>query len=218
VAAAISVTLGFLMLAVKGSSSLFEREEQPGETERVVIGNAVSAAVRTWLAASYRLVVPIVVIMLIILLPRVRPREMGFGVLLMAAYAFSAGAMFMSMGAAIGRRSFKNGRMTTSLVVAWAVINVGLLLVAGALGGESGPVGLAVGMGSPFLGVSLLATELIHPGAHNEGVFGLAILWTTIYALAGFFLLQRARIGGVGGGARAGAIARAPYPQLRPDN
>src|SRR5262249_1715906 len=148
----------------------------------------------------------------------VRRRDMGFGILLITAYVFSAGAMFMSLGAAIARRSSKNGRTTTSLVVAWAVINVGLLLVAGALGGESSPVGFAVGMGSPFLGVSLLATKLIHPGADNQGVFGMAILWTTIYALAGFFLLQRARIGGVRGATTAGAIARAPYPQLTPDN
>jgi ABC-type transport system involved in multi-copper enzyme maturation permease subunit len=217
-AAAISVTLGLLMLEVKGASWLFEREEEPGETERVVIRNTVSAAVRTWLAALYRLVVPIVVIMLIFLLSHVRRRDMGFGILLITAYVFSAGAMFMSLGAAIARRRSKSGRTTTSLVVAWAVINGGLLLAAGALGGESYSMGLAVGMGSPFLGVSLLATNLIHPGADNQGVVGLAILWTTIYALAGFFLLQRARIGSARGAATAGAIARSPFPQLTPDN
>src|SRR5262249_40551951 len=97
-------------------------------------------------------------------------------------------------GAAIARRRSKEFGTTTALVIAWAAINGGLLLVAGAVGGESSPAGLALGMGSPFLGVSLLATGVTRPTAGNDGVVGLAFLWTAIYVLAGFYFLQRARI------------------------
>src|SRR5262249_30708038 len=142
VAAASLLTLGLLVLEVKGAASLFERQALSGGSERARVETSVSAAAGTWLAGSYRLVATIVVVMLICLLFHARRRDVVLGILLIAAYAFSVGAMFISLGAAIARPYAKNVSTTTSLVVAWAVINGGLLLVAGAIGGESSPAGL----------------------------------------------------------------------------
>ena len=84
---------------------------------------------------------------------------------MIAVYAFSVGAAFSSLGVAITTWRRAAAGRPTSLIVVWAIDQRGIARARGRLGGESSWAGLAVGMGSPFLGVNLLATAMIYPSA-----------------------------------------------------
>ena len=72
----------------------------------------------------------------------------------------------------------------------------GISLLAGALGGESSPVGLAVGMGSPFLAVNLLATAMIHTSSGLQPRLPGLCCGALLYALVAAWLFKRAWMSG----------------------
>jgi ABC-type transport system involved in multi-copper enzyme maturation permease subunit len=190
-AIAFQLTLGFLLAAGKAAVSSIARQDEGGGGELSISGSSVLPEILGWLAASYRSIVPVTVPSLIILASHVPHRTFSFDAVVIAVYAFSVGAAFLRLGVTMTTWRLGRGWTTTSLIVVWAIINAGLLALAGALGGESSPFGLAVGMGSPFLGVSLLGTAMIHPSSGLQMVVTWALLWSVLYALAAAWLFKR---------------------------
>jgi hypothetical protein len=215
-AIAFQLTLGLLLGAGKAAMSSIESQDEGGGDELATAGSSVLPKILAWLAASYRSIVPVIVPSLIILAIHVRQRTLGFNLIVIAVYAFSVGAAFLRLGVAIATWRLGRGWTTTSLIVVWAIINAGFLALAGALGGESSPVGLAVGMGSPFLAVNLLATAMIHPSVGLQTVVAWALLWSALYAVAAAWLFRRAWMKGKSD--NVDLIRRLGIPQLTVNN
>jgi ABC-type transport system involved in multi-copper enzyme maturation permease subunit len=190
-AIAFQLTLGLLLGAGKAAVSSIERQDEGGADDVAISRSSVLPEILAWLASAYRSIVPVIVPSLMILGLHVRNRTLEFNFIAIAVYAFSVGAAFLRLGVAITTWRLGRGRTTTSLIVVWAIINAGFLALAGALGGESSPVGLAVGMGSPFLALNLLATAMIHPSGDLQTVVAWALLWSAVYALFAAWLLRR---------------------------
>jgi ABC-type transport system involved in multi-copper enzyme maturation permease subunit len=190
-AIAFQLTLGSLLGAGKAAVSSIERQDEGGGDDLAISRSSVFPEILAWLAASYRSIVPIIVPSLIILGLHGRDRALGFNFIVIAFYAFSVGAAFLRLGVAITTWRLGRGWTTTSLIVVWAIINAGFLALSGALGGESSLFGLALGMGSPFLALNLLAVAMIHPSAGLQTVVAWALLWSVLYALAAGWLFRR---------------------------
>ena len=191
-AIAVQLTLRWLLGARRAALLSIDSQETADRAAQAISARSVWPEIVAWLAATYRCIVPVIVPSLIILASHVADRTFGFNAVVLAVYAFSVGAAFLRLGVTMTTRRRGRGWTTTSLIVVWAIINAGFLALAGALGGESSPFGLAVGMGSPFLAVSLLATAVIHPSSGLQTAVAWALLWSALYALAAAWLWRRA--------------------------
>jgi ABC-type transport system involved in multi-copper enzyme maturation permease subunit len=191
-AVALQFALGLLLLARRAALSSALNQKNAGAGEPELSENRVWPVVRAWLGAFERVFVLVIVPVVIVLLIDAPERIIGLQLVVIGLYAFSIGAAFFCLGVAIAKWRRGRGGATTSVIVAWAVINGGLLALSVALGGDSQWAGLAVGMGSPFLGGNLLASGMIHSPLRFETAVAWALVWSVLYALAPVWLLRRA--------------------------
>ena len=141
----------------------------PGASEEVIGLSSPAQAIRGWIVACWRLVVPVIAPLLIVMLIHSEQRGFWFHFVAIALYASSVGAAFFAVGLAasmIARRRGGDDR-----IAHWDLgdDHGGPLVLAAFLGGERSWAGLALGMGSPFVGVNVLARRFIYSGAGSEG-------------------------------------------------
>jgi hypothetical protein len=123
------------------------------------------------------------------------PNE-GFWIKLfvLSLYMLAVGGLFVSMAVVFAQARRRRGSTIMLLTVAWAVLNLGWIALQGALEGDLRGGVLALGMGSPVIGVSSVAGSIIHaPGRPDEAI-GLAFWWAIIYSLAALSLFWRVRV------------------------
>jgi ABC-type transport system involved in multi-copper enzyme maturation permease subunit len=190
-AIALQFTLGLLLVARRAALSSSVKQKDQGGADLEISENLVWSDVRSWLTAFDRLFVLVIVPVLIVLVIDAPERVIGLHLVVIAVYALSVGAAFLCLGVAIATSRRRPGWTTTKVIVAWTAINGGLLALAGALGGESRWAGLAVGMGSPFLGVNLLVAGMIHSPLGFGSTVAWALLWSALYALVPAWMLRR---------------------------
>jgi hypothetical protein len=190
-AIAVQLTPGWLLGARRAVLSSIGTKDKADIDELAISRSSELPGILAWLPASYRSIGPVIVPSLIILASHAPNQTVGFYAVVIAVYAFSVGAAFLRLSVTITTWRLGRAWTTTTLIVVWAIIDAGFLALAGGLGGESSPLGLAVGMGSPFLAVNLLATAMIHPSSGLEAVIAWALLWSALYALAARWLFRR---------------------------
>ncbi len=166
-----------------------------GEADRNYLGIPVirlSQPVLVWLDTACCDLLPVIAPALIVVIFH-SPRE-GFWnrFLVTVVYMSAISAAFICLGAAIATPRRSRGSTNVILAAAWALTNGGWLAVSAALGGRSWWPGLALGMGSPFLGVLSLASGIMDTPAFHEGEMAWALVWSVIYALCAV-LLRSAR-------------------------
>ncbi len=172
-----------------------------GEADRNDLRRRVirpSQAVLVWLDTACCDLLPVIAPSLIVVIFH-SPREAFWNRFLVTVIYMSAiSAAFICLAAAIATPRRRRGSTIAIVAAAWALANGGWLAVSAALGGRSWWPGLALGMGSPFLGVLSLASGIMDTPAFHEGELAWALVWSVIYALCAVLLrTARKQIGGV---------------------
>src|SRR5262249_22007597 len=116
-----------------------------------------------------------------------------FKLLVLSLYMVAVGAAFVSLGLVVAQTRLPRTWMILALTVAWGGLNLGLIVMQGALEGDLRGGGLALWTGSPVIGVSALAGSISHPQINAEDAIAWAICWAIIYSFVALLLLRTVR-------------------------
>ena len=208
-------TVGLLLHGRAAATSSREDRDSAGKSDPEPTGLRAARPLLAWLYRVDRVFVPVVVPALLILLLYAREAVLWRQFYVTAVYMSSIGVAFVCIADAILTSSRREGRALARLSVFWALVNGAWPVLAAAYGGESSWASRALIMGSPFLGVSSLATGKLHPGGGREDEIAWALLWSILYGASAVLLLRRARKQSRGD--VVNMIERPSLPQLTPN-
>jgi len=194
VAVAFQFGLGVLFLAMTSALVSRRDEDDQAASDAVPPPNRVWPGVLWRWAKAHRAVLPVLVPALIVIMLQA-PSEGFWGKLfVLSLYMLAVGAALISLGVVFAQTRMRRGWMIMTLTLAWGVLNLSWIVMQGALEGDLRGGALALGMGSPVIGVSSLAGSIIHVRGGPDEAIGWAFWWAIIYSLAALSLFRRVSV------------------------
>jgi ABC-type transport system involved in multi-copper enzyme maturation permease subunit len=183
---AFQVAIGLLFLSVIAATSLAEERVRgsldvlmttPMETWQIVMGK--------WLG-TYRLVLPMAILPVLVVLGVGGPNEKtGQVALLMVAFVLSSGAAITSLGLAMATWCPRLGRAVGLTVTLYLLVTVGWMFMIIAI--RNGFDSRGMMMGSPFFWSGMM-TAILGPAAEQD-VWAWGYFWMLIHLLTALVLL-----------------------------